>query len=105
MPQGNVDNKSNVHKKERFMTITLPLQPQEEARLKAVAHAKGLSADALVREALERILADASEIPDSGLAEPASGALLVAAMQASPYKKTDLESVGGPLLARNILLE
>jgi hypothetical protein len=42
---------------ERFMTITLPLQPQDEARLEAIAHAKGLSADALVREALEGILA------------------------------------------------
>jgi len=38
------------------MTITLPLQPQEEARLMAVAQARGLSADALVREALEGIL-------------------------------------------------
>ena len=38
------------------MTITLPLQPQEEARLIAAAHARGLSADALVREALAGIL-------------------------------------------------
>ena len=43
------------------MTIILPLQPQEEARLVAAAHAKGLSPDALVREALEKILA---EVPD-----------------------------------------
>jgi len=40
------------------MTITLPLQPQEEAMLIAAAHAKGLSTDALVREAIERILAE-----------------------------------------------
>ena len=39
------------------MTITLPLQPQEEARLLAAAHARGLSANALVREALAAILA------------------------------------------------
>jgi hypothetical protein len=71
------------------MTITLPLQPEEEARLEAIAHAKGLSADALVREALDGILAGASEILDS--AEPATGALLVAAMQASPYKEMDLQ--------------
>jgi hypothetical protein len=38
------------------MTITLPLQPQEEARLIAAAQARGLSADALVREALAGIL-------------------------------------------------
>jgi uncharacterized membrane protein len=42
------------------MTITLPLQPQEEARLIAAAKAKGVSADALVREAVDRILAEAS---------------------------------------------
>jgi hypothetical protein len=41
------------------MTITLPLQPQEEARLIAAAQAKGLSTDALVREALDKILAEA----------------------------------------------
>jgi hypothetical protein len=40
------------------MTITLPLQPQEEAQLLAVARAKGLTADALVREALDRFLAE-----------------------------------------------
>ena len=40
------------------MTITLPLQPQEEARLIAVAQARGLSADALVREALDGIFAE-----------------------------------------------
>jgi hypothetical protein len=40
------------------MTITLPLQPQEEAKLLAVAQAKGLTADALVREALNRLLAE-----------------------------------------------
>jgi hypothetical protein len=52
------------------MTITLPLQPQEEARLVALAHAKGVSTDALVREALDKILADAPDLlvkakPDS----------------------------------------
>jgi len=40
------------------MTITLPLQPQEEARLMAATQAKGLSPDALVREALDKILAE-----------------------------------------------
>ena len=44
------------------MTITLPLQPQEEAKLIAIAQAKGLSTDALVREALEKILADAPNV-------------------------------------------
>jgi hypothetical protein len=43
------------------MTITLPLQPQEEAKLIAVAQAKGVSTDALVREALDKILADAPD--------------------------------------------
>jgi len=38
------------------MTITLSLQPQEEARLVAAAHARGLSTADLVREAIEGIL-------------------------------------------------
>ena len=38
------------------MTITLPLQPQEEARLVALARARGLSPSDLVREALDGIL-------------------------------------------------
>ena len=37
------------------MTITLPLQPQEEDRLYAMADAKGLSVGALVREVLDGI--------------------------------------------------
>jgi hypothetical protein len=42
------------------MTITLP--PQEEARLIALARAKGLSMDVLVREALNKILAEAPDV-------------------------------------------
>ncbi len=43
------------------MTITLLLQAQEEAKLIAVAQAKGLSTEALVREALDKFLADAPD--------------------------------------------
>lgn len=43
------------------MITTLPLQPQEEARLIAAAQAKGLSADALLRQALEGIISQSSE--------------------------------------------
>jgi hypothetical protein len=43
------------------MTVTVPLDPQEEARLLAVARAKGLSTSALVREPLDRIPAEAPE--------------------------------------------
>jgi hypothetical protein len=46
------------------MIITLPLLPQEEARLIAAAHAKGVSTDVLVREALDRVLADAPDQPE-----------------------------------------
>ena len=42
------------------MTITLPLQPQEEAKLLAAARAKGVSTDALVREAVDKIIAEAT---------------------------------------------
>ena len=41
------------------MTITLSLQPQEEEKLIAMAEAKGTSAEALVREAIHRVLAEA----------------------------------------------
>ena len=44
------------------MTIILPLEPQDEARLVAAAHAKGVSPDALVREAVEKILADVPDV-------------------------------------------
>jgi hypothetical protein len=47
------------------MTITLPLQPQEEAKLVALAQAKGVSTDTLVREALDKILAEAPDQPDA----------------------------------------
>ncbi len=87
----------------KFMTITLPLEPQEEARLIAVARAKGLSADALVREALDRILADASAASATGSSEPATGDALVAAMQASPYKQVNLEPVRDRLPVRDIV--
>ena len=84
------------------MTITLPLQPEEEARLEAVAHARGLSTGALVREALEEILAGACEIRDNPC-EPATGASLVAAMQASPHKEIDLKAGRAPLPVRDIV--
>ena len=82
------------------MTITLPLQPQEEARLVALAHAKGLSTDALVREALDRILAEVSATPAPP--EPASGATLVAAMQSSPYREIGLEVARHRPRVRNV---
>ena len=44
------------------MTVMLNLPPEKEARLIAVAQAKGLSTDALVREALDRILADTTPV-------------------------------------------
>jgi len=45
------------------MTITLPLAPQEEARLIAAAQARGLSPDAFVREAIDKMLADVPDRP------------------------------------------
>ena len=46
------------------MTITLPLEPQKEAKLIALAQEKGLSADDLVREVIDKILA---EVPETSL--------------------------------------
>ena len=82
------------------MTINLPLQPQEEARLIALAHAKGLSAETLVRAALERILSEAPEIPEPSGA--VTGAELVSAMQASPFKEIPLESNRDQLPVRDV---
>lgn len=84
------------------MTITLPLQPQEEARLIALAEAKGVSTDALIREALEAILRDASTLLDAGVSERPTGAALVVAMQASPFKEIKLEVPGSPMRVRDV---
>ena len=82
------------------MTINLPLQPQEEARLIALAHSKGLSTEALVRVALDRFLADAdiSEVPSGS----ATGAEIVSAMQASPWKEIALEPSRGRFPVRDV---
>jgi hypothetical protein len=52
------------------MTITLPLEPPEEAKLLAVAGAKGVSANALVREAVNRIIAETPDEPSIIKKEP-----------------------------------
>jgi hypothetical protein len=52
------------------MTITVPLEPKEEARLIAAARAKGVSPVTLVREAIDQFLAGAPnrmEEPDLDL--------------------------------------
>ena len=41
------------------MTITLPLEPQKEAKLNAVARAKGLTPDELLTEAIDQIIGEA----------------------------------------------
>ncbi len=43
------------------MTVTLPLEPQKQAKLIALAQARGVSADQLVREAIDKILAEVPE--------------------------------------------
>ena len=43
------------------MTITLPLEPQKEAKLIALAQAKGVSAGDLVREVIDKLLAETGE--------------------------------------------
>jgi hypothetical protein len=43
------------------MTITLPLAPHEDEKLIALARARGVSKETLLREALEGILAGAPE--------------------------------------------
>ena len=43
------------------MTITLPLEPQKEAKLIAVAESKGMTANELVSQAIDKIISDAPE--------------------------------------------
>ena len=43
------------------MTITLPLEPHTEAKLTALAQEKGVTADELVRAAIHKIIAEATE--------------------------------------------
>jgi hypothetical protein len=47
------------------MTITLPLAPQEEMKLRALAEARGLAPEVIVREALDHVLALEGESPDA----------------------------------------
>ncbi len=82
------------------MTISLPLQPDEEARLVALARSKGVSTDAIVREAVHRILTETPVEPEGQ--RSVTGAALVAAMQASPYKEISIEAVGTRLPVRNV---
>lgn len=43
------------------MKITLPLEPQKEAKLIAAAEAAGMTAEELIGHAVEKILADAPQ--------------------------------------------
>ena len=53
---------SSLHRRlNSHLTITLPLEPQEEARVIALAQGKGLSMEALVRRALDKLLAETFE--------------------------------------------
>lgn len=49
------------------MTITLPLEPQKEAKLNALAKAKGVTPGELVTQAIDQIIAEG---PDSITGKP-----------------------------------
>jgi hypothetical protein len=56
-----LENAQNVHRlrpgePEAAMTITVPLTPDEEAKLTALAAGRGVSADALVRSAIKDLI-------------------------------------------------
>ena len=44
------------------MAITLSLEPQKEAKLIAVAESKGMTANDLVNQVIDRIISDAPEV-------------------------------------------
>jgi hypothetical protein len=52
------------------MTISLPLKPDEEAQILAAAKARGISANTLVREALNRIIAETAQQETATRKEP-----------------------------------
>ena len=51
----------SLRKKKDGMTITLPLEPQKEAKLIAVAESKGMTPNELLSQAIDKIIADAPE--------------------------------------------
>ena len=69
------------------MTIILPLQPQEEARIIAAAQAKGLSTGALVRAAIDRILAESPGLESPDLLPKRSAYGLLAQYGPGPTEK------------------
>jgi hypothetical protein len=85
------------------MTINLPLAPNQEAKLVAIAQARGLTAEALLTEALEQLLGDASQAPAHESSGTVMESALVAAMQASPYKEIILEPRRDPMPTRDVI--
>jgi hypothetical protein len=53
---------ASPRKKKDGMTITLPLEPQKEAKLIAVAESKGMTPNELLSQAIDKIIADAPEV-------------------------------------------
>ena len=54
-----VERRGIIVERMGHMTITLPLEPQKEARLIALAQEKGVTPDELVTAAIDKILAEA----------------------------------------------
>jgi len=48
--------------KKQYMALTLSLEPRKEAKLIAVAESKGMTADELVNQVIDKILSDAPEV-------------------------------------------
>ncbi len=85
------------------MTINLQLAPDQEAKLAAIAQARGLTAEALLKEMLEECLGDTSPAAANEPPETMMGSALVAAMQASPYKEIILEPRRDPMPTRDVI--
>src|SRR5271163_921391 len=69
--------------------MTLPLQPEEEARVIAAAQARGISTDELVREALEGVLTDSLHPGSSASQEETKGEL--DASQESAFREREIK--------------
>jgi len=69
------------------MAMSLSLEPQKEAKLITVAESKGMTANELVNQAIDKILSETLEAtthkePTTALTAPDSGAHRTAAVQA-----------------------
>jgi len=84
------------------MTVTLILPPEIEKAYLAEALAKGVPVDVVLRDTLVSRQLDQPKSEFTFDAANSTGAALITAMQASPYKDVTLEPTRLPLPVRDV---